>query len=106
MCISLFFSSTRNEAYTFFIICFDRLSPQGIFVVMSIFACSYFFKWDRVQSRSLLGFGAVICVLLSIITSFGLLFIIGTCCSSVNQGGAILYYVFALLLTKYGCFTI
>lgn len=49
-----------------------------VFIVMAVFTCIIFSKCDRVESRSLLGFGAVCCVLLSIMTGYGLLFIIGT----------------------------
>jgi hypothetical protein len=49
----------------------------GVFIVMSIFTCLVFFKCDKVRSRTLLGFGAVVCVLISIMTGYGLLFLIG-----------------------------
>jgi Niemann-Pick C1 protein len=49
-----------------------------VFIIMAVFTCIIFSKCDRVESRSLLGFGAVCCVLLSIMTGYGLMFIIGT----------------------------
>jgi hypothetical protein len=49
-----------------------------VFVIMAVFTCIVFSKCDRVESRSILGFGAVCCVLLSIMTGYGLMFIIGT----------------------------
>jgi uncharacterized BrkB/YihY/UPF0761 family membrane protein len=50
-----------------------------VFVVMAIFTSLVFWKKDKVQSRSLLGFGAVVTVLLSIISGYGLQFLIGKC---------------------------
>jgi len=44
---------------------------------MAVFTCSVFFKRDKVQSRTLLGFNAVVAVLLSIMTGHGLMFCIG-----------------------------
>jgi hypothetical protein len=49
-----------------------------VFIIMAVFTCIIFSKCDRVEARSLLGFGAVCCVLLSIMTGYGLMFIIGT----------------------------
>jgi uncharacterized BrkB/YihY/UPF0761 family membrane protein len=48
-----------------------------VFVIMGIFTSLVFWKNDKVQSRSLLGFGAVVTVLLSIISGYGLQFVIG-----------------------------
>jgi uncharacterized BrkB/YihY/UPF0761 family membrane protein len=50
-----------------------------VFVVMAIFTSLIFWKKDKVQSRSLLGFGAVVTVLLSIMSGYGLQFLIGKC---------------------------
>jgi uncharacterized BrkB/YihY/UPF0761 family membrane protein len=50
-----------------------------VFVVMGIFTSLVFWKKDKVQSRSLLGFGAVVTVLLSIMSGYGLQFVIGKC---------------------------
>ena len=57
----------------------------AVFVVMSVFTCVVFFRRDWVYSRSLLGFGAVVCVLLSIMTGYGLLFLIGVPFTSMTQ---------------------
>ena len=57
----------------------------AVFVVMSIFTCAVFFRRDWVFSRSLLGYGAVVCVLLSIMTGYGLLFLIGVPFTSMTQ---------------------
>ena len=57
----------------------------AVFIVMSIFTCVVFFRRDWVHSRSTLGFGAVTCVLLSILTGYGLLFIIGVPFTSMTQ---------------------
>lgn len=56
-----------------------------VFIIMSIFTALVFFKRDKVRSRSLLGFGAVVGVLLSLLSGFGLLFIIGTPFTSMTQ---------------------
>jgi hypothetical protein len=48
-----------------------------VFVVMSVFTCIIFAKRDKVQSRSLLEFGGVVSVLLSILTGFGLMWVCG-----------------------------
>ena len=57
----------------------------GVFVIMSIFACIAFSKRDWVQSRSLLGFGAVVCVLFSVMTGYGILFIAGVPFTALTQ---------------------
>ena len=49
----------------------------AVFVVMCLFCCMVFWRYDRVQSRSLLGMGAVVCILLSIMASHGLMFLCG-----------------------------
>jgi uncharacterized BrkB/YihY/UPF0761 family membrane protein len=54
-----------------------------VFVVMSIFTCAIFWKKDKVRSRSLMGFGAVLAVLLSILSGYGLLFLCGACVQRV-----------------------
>lgn len=48
-----------------------------VFIIMSIFTCIVFSKRDKVMSRSLLGFGGVVSVLLSILSGFGLMFTCG-----------------------------
>jgi len=57
----------------------------AVFIVMSIFTCIVFFRYDAVFSQSLLGFGAVVGVLLSIMTGYGLLFLIGVPFTSMTQ---------------------
>lgn len=47
------------------------------FLIMCCFTCLVFFKWHRVQSRSLLGIGAVVTILLSILSGYGVMFICG-----------------------------
>ena len=68
-----------------------------VFVVMSIFTCSIFFKRDPVRSRCWMGFGAVVAVLLAIMTGYGLLFCIGVPFTSMTQ---ILPFV---MFGKYPC---
>jgi Patched family len=48
-----------------------------VFVIMSLFTCFIFARRDPVRSRSLLGLGAVIAVFLSLVSGYGLMFIIG-----------------------------
>jgi len=56
-----------------------------VFITMSLFTCFMFSKLNRVQSRGLLGVGAVFCVLLSLSTSYGLMFVIGIPFTSLAQ---------------------
>jgi Niemann-Pick C1 protein len=56
-----------------------------VFIIMSIFTCIVFAKRDKVRSRSLLGLSATICVLLSIMSGYGLLFIAGVPFTSMTQ---------------------
>lgn len=57
-----------------------------VFVIMSVFTCTIFSNYkNRVNSRSLLGFFAVVANLLSIMTGYGILFIAGIPFTSVTQ---------------------
>lgn len=56
-----------------------------VFVIMSLYTCGIFFKRRSVDSRALLGFCGVISVLLSLMTGYGLMFIIGVPMSSMTQ---------------------
>lgn len=47
------------------------------FIVMSSFICIVFWRWHKVKSRSLVGFGAVVSVLLAVMSGYGLLFLWG-----------------------------
>lgn len=49
----------------------------AVFCVMCLFCCLVFWRKDRLQSRCLLGMGAVICIFLSIMASHGLMFLLG-----------------------------
>ena len=60
------------------------LMPMA-FIVMSIFCCIVFGRWDRVRSQALVGFGAVVTVLFSILTGYGLMFICGIPLTSATQ---------------------
>jgi len=48
-----------------------------VFLLMSGFTCMVFFRPDRVQSRSLLGIGSVVTIVLAMMSTFGLMFAIG-----------------------------
>lgn len=62
-----------------------------VFVIMGIFTSAIFFKRDKVHSRSLFGFTAVISILLSIMAGYGILFISAVPFTSMTQ---ILPFVF------------
>jgi len=57
----------------------------GVFLVMSLFTGFIFFRRDWVNSRVALGFGAVCTILLSILTGYGLLFVIGVPFTNMTQ---------------------
>ncbi|CAB9497246.1 Pick C1-like protein 1 [Seminavis robusta] len=48
-----------------------------VFAIMAAFTCMVFCRRDIIQSRALLGIGSVVTILLSIMSGFGLVFIIG-----------------------------
>jgi Niemann-Pick C1 protein len=48
-----------------------------VFVIMGMFTSAIFYKKDRVQSRTTLGFMAVVSILLSILAGYGLMFVCG-----------------------------
>ena len=56
-----------------------------VFVIMSIYTSAIFTRRGSVESRALLGFCAVISVLLSLMTGYGLMFVIGVPMSSMTQ---------------------
>jgi len=62
-----------------------------VFVVMGIFTSLVFFRKDKVLSRSLLGFTAVISVFLSIVAGYGFMFLCAVPFTSMTQ---ILPFVF------------
>jgi len=49
----------------------------AVFLVMITFNGIIFFKFDRIQSRSLLGLGGVATIVLSLMSGFGVLFMVG-----------------------------
>jgi predicted RND superfamily exporter protein len=50
-----------------------------------MFTCLAFFKWHKVHSRTLLGLSAVVAVLISIASGYGILFIIGIPFTPITQ---------------------
>jgi len=82
--LEIFTQRSFSDEFTRAIVNDIPLVP-AVFVVMSIFTCIVFVRRDWVYSRSLLGFGAVVSVLLSIMTGYGLLFTIGTPFTSMTQ---------------------
>eukprot|EP00977_Amphora_coffeiformis_P002508 scaffold470_cov194-Amphora_coffeaeformis.AAC.1 len=66
----------------------------AVFLVMSMFTAAMFFRRNSLQSRTLLGFSAVLSVLLAICAGYGLLFITGIPFSSVTQ--ILIFVVFGI----------
>lgn len=56
-----------------------------VFLTMSLFVGIAYTRRDRVKSSALLGIGAVVAVLLSVATGYGLLFIFGVPFTSITQ---------------------
>lgn len=56
-----------------------------VFITMAIFTCLVFAKWNKVHSQSLLGFAAVISVLLSLMSGYGFMFMCGVPLTSMAQ---------------------
>mmetsp|Transcript_11132 Transcript_11132/g.17036 ORF Transcript_11132/g.17036 Transcript_11132/m.17036 type:complete len:181 (-) Transcript_11132:809-1351(-) len=56
-----------------------------VLLLMSVFCCLIFSKRHKVESRGLLGVGAVVSVLLAIGTAYGLLFIVGVPVTAITQ---------------------
>jgi len=56
-----------------------------VFIVMSSFTALVFAKRHKVESRSVLGFAAVFCVLLSVVSGYGLVFMFGVPFTSMTQ---------------------
>jgi len=77
----LFFSFER---FTRSIVVDIPLIP-AVFIVMSAFAVLVFYRRDRLYSRSFLGFCGVLCVLLSLVAGYGLMFCIGITMTSMTQ---------------------
>lgn len=56
-----------------------------VFIIMSAFTTFVFYRRDRLYSRSFLGFCGVVCVLLSLVTGYGLMFLCGVTLTSMTQ---------------------
>jgi Niemann-Pick C1 protein len=56
-----------------------------VFVIMGVFTCLVFFRRDWVYSRTMLGLGAVVTVLLAIMTGYGIMFMAGVPFTSMTQ---------------------
>lgn len=63
----------------------DLILVPFVVLIMSVFTCLVFYKSDRVQSRSLLGLGSVAAVGLSLMSGFGLMFVVGIPFTSMTQ---------------------
>lgn len=74
--LELLSSSTLQDETTRAVYKDIPLIPM-VFVIMSLFCCFIFSKRDKVKSRSLLGLGAVVCVALSLVFGYGLMFLCG-----------------------------
>jgi Niemann-Pick C1 protein len=82
--LEIFADRSFSDEFTRAIVTDIPLVPI-VFMIMSFFTCFIFLKRDWVFSRSLLGFGAVVSVLLSIMTGYGLVFIFGVPFTSMTQ---------------------
>ena len=82
--LDLFVERSFSDEFSRAIVADIPLVPM-VFFIMSAFTCFVFLRRDWVYSRSLLGFGAVVSVLLSIMTGYGFLFIIGVPFTSMTQ---------------------
>lgn len=60
------------------------LVPAAFFI-MSVFTCIIFWRRDWVNSRILLGFGAVTAILLALLSGYGIMFLIGVPFTSMTQ---------------------
>lgn len=56
-----------------------------VFLIMSIFTCAVFWRKDSIQSRSMLGVGSVFTIAMSLMSGFGLAFLIGIPFTSMTQ---------------------
>lgn len=56
-----------------------------VFMLMVGFTCLVFVRGDKVQSRSILGVASVITIIFSLMTSFGIMFLIGIPFTSMTQ---------------------
>jgi Patched family len=63
----------------------DMMLVPCVFIIMSAFTCLVFYKSDRVQSRMLLGLCSVAAVALSLMSGYGLMFLIGVPFTSMSQ---------------------
>ena len=48
-----------------------------VFVIMTLFTCLIFYRHDKVQSRSLLGVGSIVTIVMPMMTGYGIAFIAG-----------------------------
>jgi hypothetical protein len=62
-----------------------------VFIIMSVFTCLVLSRCNPVFSRSLLGFAAVVSVLLAIMAGYGFMFLTG-----VPFTAYVLYYTYVL----------
>ena len=63
----------------------DFILVPFVFILMGVFTAAVFYKRDPVLARSMMGFGAVVSVLLSLMSGYGILFIIGVPFTSLTQ---------------------
>jgi len=56
-----------------------------VFIIMTAFSCLIFWRNDKVQSRALLGLGSVVTIVFSIMSGYGIAFIIGIPFTSMTQ---------------------
>lgn len=72
----------------------DLMLVPMVGVLMMGFTVLVFFKFDRIQSQCVLGFGAVACVIMSLLSSYGIMFVIGYPFTSLSL--ALVFIVFGI----------
>ena len=56
-----------------------------VFLVMAMFTCSILYRRDKIHSRMLLGIGAVVTIVMSLMTGYGLMFLCGVPFTNMTQ---------------------
>lgn len=56
-----------------------------VFIIMLLFTCLVFYRHDKVQSRSLLGVGSILTIVMSMMSAYGIVFIAGIPFTSLTQ---------------------
>lgn len=71
-------------------------------IIMSLLCVLVFSRKDKIYSRGLLGFGAVVAVTLSLMTGYGLMFIAGVTFSTLTQVKTLIFPIICVILRVTG----